>query len=598
MAHVVFTGTTFYSTGFGTTPETNVTAAAPAGGSFNIGDSTYALTISTGGADTANMALDFNGRTLDADTWLVNTVRFGGGAVAAPDYMTVTGLNLEIVVDTTTLLGPVTRAGLVGAAGRALLGSDTADVGGVVSQYWGDLKTLSAGQGFFYGSDAIVLRSGIALAPGQTTVRLYGDGVSAAAGSTFTGGHDLIDGAAAAAGVPLTIFGDFETADGTGTFGNDTLYGGAGADVLYGDSLSGVASANGGNDRLFGGAGGDQLFGGGGADYLNGGDGTDTLDGGMGDDILAGGLGADTLIGGDGFDYALYDPDGLGQFFGGVAVFLASPGSNTNTAAGDTFSSIEGLIGTAVNDTLAGNEEHNVLIGLSGGDVLFGAGAGDSLYGANGEDSLFGGTGADYLDGGLGYDYARYDFALAGVTANLSNPSANAGEAAGDIYAGVEGFTGSNFDDGLAGDGQANVIIGLDGNDTLVGFDNVDTLQGGNGVDTLFGGNQQDFLSGGAQADNFVFLGLGEALTGPADQISDFSSTVDKIQLSQSGFGVSGLNFVTGTTATTSFAQFIYNPGTRTLLFDPDGTGAGSTAVPIVTLQAGATLVAGDIVMI
>jgi Ca2+-binding RTX toxin-like protein len=324
---------------------------------------------------------------------------------------------------------------------------------------------------------------------------------------------------------------------------------------------------------------------------VRGGAGNDQLFGGGGDDSLFGGAGADQLDGGAGFDYARYD-----SATAGVAVFTFQPASNTGEAAGDSYVGIEGFVGSNFADTIIGDEGVNVLIGLNGHDVLFGAGGFDSLLGANGEDSLFGGTAGDYLDGGLGFDYARYDFALAGVTVNLSNPGANTGEAAGDVFVGIEGLTGTNFGDGLAGDAQANVLFGWSGADTLVGFANIDALFGGDGNDTLFGGTEQDFHFGQGGADVFVFQGLSEAFTG-VDSLQDFASGVDKIALSSAGFGVGSINFVTGPGATAAAPQFIYNPTTRTLLFDPDGTGAGSTAVPILTLQAGATLVASDLAL-
>jgi Ca2+-binding RTX toxin-like protein len=592
MAHIVFTGTTFYSTGFGLTPEYDPSVSTGgSGGSF--GNSAFDQSFSKGGnpPETASAEYRVAGITLDHDTWMATSMNFGGTG-AAPDFLTATGLRLEFTVDP---LNTSRAAPFLSLAPRVLHGSDTADVGGTVNQFWGDLKTLSAGQGFVFGHDSIVLRSGIALAPGQSSIRLYGDAVSAFAGSNFVAGDDLIDGGVST--VALTIFGDFDIADGSGSFGADTLIGGAGGDIIYGDSQSGVNSTVGGADRLYGGAGSDQLFGGGGNDHLYGGSGTDTLNGGAGDDVLAGDFGGDSLVGGDGFDYALYDAANIAWFVGGVAVFLASPGSNSGQdALGDTYSGVEGVIGTTGRDTLAGDENHNVLIGLNNHDVLFGAGGADSLYGANDDDSLFGGTGGDYLDGGLGYDYARYDFALAGVTLDLAT-GGTGGEAAGDIFAGVEGVTGSNFADQITGDGQANVLFGLDGNDILIGRDNIDTLRGGNGGDQLFGGNQQDFLFGEAGADIFVFAGVGEALTG-VDSIQDFSSTVDKIGVSASGFGISGISFTTGSVANAAGPQFIYNPTTRTLLFDPDGNGSGSTAVSILTVQSGGTIAGGDLVLI
>jgi Ca2+-binding RTX toxin-like protein len=583
MAHIVFNGTNTHSNLGDTTPALQPSLSRL--DSFTLspaGD--FSATVDNN--QIGNAADDYrvtgSGYAVTSELWIITQLDFG-----APNYMTVTGLNIPWTVDS--------RQGFINTSAGAqsflatvtpfLYGNDTAQIGGFVSQFWGDIKSLTAGQGFNYGNDSLIISNSLALAPGFSSVRIYGDGVSADAGSTFTAGNDVIDGRLAT--VALTLFGDFETANGSGSFGSDLLMGGSAGDFIYGDSLTTVDLPQGGDDRLFGGGGADQLFGGGGNDTLNGGDGTDVLYGGTGDDLLGGDAGADSLNGGPGFDYAVYSGSGF------VAVSLASPASNNGQAAGDIFNSIEGVISGNGNDSLWGDENHNVLIGLNGNDTLFGAGGPDSLYGANGDDSLFGDASGDYLDGGLGFDYARYDFSLIGVTLDLAE-GGSTGDAAGDIFAGIEGVIGTGTEDRITGDGQANVLMGKGANDILIGRDNIDSLYGGDGNDQLFGGNQQDFLFGGFNGDIFVFSGVAEALTG-VDAIQDFATGVDKIGIVTTGFGVSGLNFITGAAATTPFAQFIYDPATRTLLFDPDGTGAGSTAVPILTVQGGATVAAGDI---
>jgi VCBS repeat-containing protein len=75
--------------------------------------------------------------------------------------------------------------------------------------------------------------------------------------------------------------------------GNDTLAGGAGADLLFGQN---------GNDTLTGGDGYDLLCGGNGNDTLSGGGGDDSLGGAIGNDQLTGGPGADRFSGGSGTD--------------------------------------------------------------------------------------------------------------------------------------------------------------------------------------------------------------------------------------------------------------------------------------------------------
>lgn len=153
------------------------------------------------------------------------------------------------------------------------------------------------------------------------------------------------------------------------------------------------------------------LSGGFGNDTLVGGAGANTLQGGDGDDMLVGGLGADVLQGGAGVDTVSYlGSDGST----GVTVNLTTnAGSGAGSeAAGDTYNSIENVIGSQLADTLTGNDADNVLKGNGGDDVLSGgSGTGlvkglgaDVLIGDDGNDTLTGGVQDDNLDGGAGND--------------------------------------------------------------------------------------------------------------------------------------------------------------------------------------------------
>ncbi len=329
----------------------------------------------------------------------------------------------------------------------------------------------------------------------------------------------------------------------TGSAGNDTIYGGAGNDVMtggagadlldggagfdmadYGDSPQGLTvdladpaantglaagdsyvsvegvSGSSGADDLRGDAGGNLLDGGGGADLLTGRGGNDTLLGGTGDDTLSGGGGADRMEGGEGIDTVTY-----AQATAAVRLDMASPSLGSGEAAGDVLIGVEIVLGSAFNDTLAGDGSANTFDGGAGSDLLQGRAGDDTLIGGAGNDTLEGGTGADLLNGGEGVDLASYDGAAAGLRADLATPSANTGEAAGDLFATIEGLIGSAFADTLGGDTGGNLLYGGAGNDLLQGRAGDDTLFGGAGNDTLEGGTGANRLDGGEGMDSVSY---------------------------------------------------------------------------------------------
>jgi Ca2+-binding RTX toxin-like protein len=188
----------------------------------------------------------------------------------------------------------------------------------------------------------------------------------------------------------------------------------------------------------------------------------------------------------------------------GVLANMAGPSQNTGDAAGDRYSSIESLVGSSFNDTLVGNDSVNDIQGGTGNDTIQGRGGDDVLQGGEGNDQLEGGPGADTLAGGTGFDYARYVYATAAVTVDLSEAVPNTGDAAGDIIFEIEGVIGSQFDDVLQGDDANNDLAGLGGRDNIHGGAGSDTVQGGDGDDTLNGGEGADRLTGGAGNDTFI----------------------------------------------------------------------------------------------
>jgi Ca2+-binding RTX toxin-like protein len=227
------------------------------------------------------------------------------------------------------------------------------------------------------------------------------------------------------------------------------------------------------------------------ADQIYGLAGNDTLVGFDGDDVLEGGAGADELFGDSGFDLASYRGSGAG-----VRVGLGNPFAFDGDAAGDTFFSIEGVIGSAYTDLLFGSDERNVLRGEGGADVLFGGGGDDLLVGGGGGDVLYSEAGADELRGGAGADVAWYDLSPQAVRVDLAAGTGFGGDAEGDRLFSIEGVHGSAENDRISGNAAANQLAGYIGADTL---------------------------SGGGGADRFFYFAASDSTVAAPDRILDFS---------------------------------------------------------------------------
>ena len=341
-----------------------------------------------------------------------------------------------------------------------------------------------------------------------------------------------------------TLVGDANANVLDGGAGNDTLTGGAGADTLIGgdgvDSASYAAASSGLTVALTtglvtptGDAAGDtfssveNLIGSSFNDVLVGDGSANTLAGGSGDDVLEGLAGADSLQGGTGNDTASYAHAG-----GAVGASLNDSSSNSGAdAVGDSYSDIENLVGSAYSDTLTGNSGVNTLEG----------GAGD--------DTLEGLAGADILDGGAGSNTASYagasviagaGGALLGVTASLSAPGTNTGDAQGDSYLNIQNLLGSAYNDTLTGDGGVNTLTGGLGNDTLEGLAGADVLSGGSGTDT----------ASYASAATAIVASLADASTNAgSDALGDSYSSIENLSGSiynDSLIGDGGSNALSG----------------------------------------------------
>ena len=314
-----------------------------------------------------------------------------------------------------------------------------------------------------------------------------------AGADVFSGGlgFDTVDYSTSVVGVTI----DMRTTEtGTGDANGDTFY-----------SIEAVAGSD-FDDTIIGIGSDDALIGNQGDDTLDGNGGNDALQGGAGNDVLIGGAGADVLDGGAGWDTIEYSS--ASEF---VFVDLGGRYSGMGDAAGDLIIDVENVSGGSF------------------ADILFGGDGADSLDGGEGDDILEGNANGDALVGGNGIDTASFALSSLGVTADLSDQSANTGDASGDSYVQIEALLGTRFDDLLVGDAGDNLLLGSQGNDDLRGGNGDDMLSGGFGDDRITGGDGDDLLSGGTGADEFVF----DAIFG-TDHISDFQTGIDLVEIEAS----------------------------------------------------------------
>ena len=451
------------------------------------GDTVYGFN-STAGRDAFDFAININPviaiwdaggiDRIDASGWNTDQViDLGEGAFSSVGFMTN---NVAIAY------GATIEQAIGGGGNDRLVGND-AD----------NLLVGNDGNDLLYGGAGADTIDG-----GAGADALFGG----AGADTLDGGagEDWVRFAGAATGVTMSLLA------GTGTVGDaagDTylnIENVSGSE--WGDDLTGSNF----NNKIFGEGGNDTISGRSGHDFLLGGAGDDIIDGGFGNDILRGGAGADTLIGGIGRDWAQYNTASAG-----VTLSLATGGTG-GEAAGDTFSSIENVRGSAFADSITGDAARNLILagggndtidGGAGPDVLHGEAGNDTIIGGTEGDELWGGAGADVLIGGDGLDWARYDDSGAGVTVDLSTGTGFGGDATGDTLSGIEFLWGSAFAD------------------TLTGDDGVNMIRGGGGNDLIRGGGGNDVLEGHGGFDIFVF-GAGDGI----DRIHNFDLIEDLIR--------------------------------------------------------------------
>jgi Ca2+-binding RTX toxin-like protein len=237
-----------------------------------------------------------------------------------------------------------------------------------------------------------------------------------------------------------------------------------------------------------------------------------TLTGNSATNFLDGGSGADTLIGGDGND-----------------TYIVDDASDLITETSTSTSQID-EVRASRSWTLGANLEK---LTLTGSSAINGTGntLANTLTGNTGDNVIDGGsdTVADVIDGGAGTDTISFasitgttgvTFALGTYNAKTQATTqtvAKISSTSTDKVSNVENITGSKNADVLTGNDADNVINGGAG---------ADTLTGGKGLDKLYGGSNDGVK------DIFDFNAANESTSAVMDQIYDFVSGKDKIDLS------------------------------------------------------------------
>ncbi|MEZ5901262.1 MAG: calcium-binding protein [Hyphomicrobiaceae bacterium] len=283
-----------------------------------------------------------------------------------------------------------------------------------------------------------------------------------------------------------------------GSSGNDTINGTSGADVLIGGPGFDVAYGLAGNDTYRFERGDASELGETGADYIVDTGGTDKIEFGTGitSDQVTFKIVANDLV------IEVSDPENPAR----VDRIVVRNWKQLESYRVETVKFADGYaVGVAdivymadplnsLGMTIGGNTPF--IFGTAGANTLNGNGSSNIIVGNDGNDTIFGSQGNDVIDGGAGRDSVAYhDTAFGSVNANLETGIVTKSNGATDHLFNVESLQGSNFDDVLVGDAEANVLNGRGGSDALYGQGGNDTFIGSQGNDTMDGGEGFDTVS-------------------------------------------------------------------------------------------------------
>lgn len=424
-----------------------------------------------------------------------------------------------------------------------------------------------------------------------------------------------------------------------------TVSGGSGADVIsnfenligsrFNDNFTGSTA----NNILAGGLGNDTLTGAGGNDTLDGGVGNDTyvVDKSNTDDakyiiIDAGGIDAVETNVSFSIELGYNSIENLTSTSSSDITLIGNNNANilTSGAGEDTLQGRNGNDTYVINSTtdtvteLAGQGTDTVKISVTGytlvanvenliltGTAVAGTGnaLANTITGNDANNNLNGGAGKDIMIGGNGGDTYTVDDTGDKIVEKVDEGSDSVQSSATfTLSANVENLTLTGTGNiNATGNGEANTLIGNDGNNIITAGAGLDVITAGKGADSIILGEsvsaidkvvQADGDSKAATANNIVTtIKVGDTITfaNGLDIITGFKAGTDVLDVGTAGTAVSGIGLdETNFTATkTIFLSGSYSASTKVFTVTADGSGS-STLLLDTTVAADRTIATAD----
>ena len=175
------------------------------------------------------------------------------------------------------------------------------------------------------------------------------------------------------------------------------------------------------------------------------------------------------------------------------------------------------------------------------------------MKGGGGDDFMKAGEGQEKFIGGKGIDTVSYEESKLGINVDLLNND-NTGGAQFDIFKKIENVDGSLLGDEIEGDGAANRLRGLEGDDYLKGGAGNDVLDGGEGRDQIYADAGSDDLIGGNGIDSLVYEKASSGATiNLATGVGGGSAAGDTFDGFETVFGTKFADTITGANADETF---------------------------------------------